>query len=111
MTTMMLDMLDINDILARPVQLANTAYGPIDAATIEEAQGFDDIKQRFADGFEAFVRSKKYKAAIEALKNELGQNPLAQSETLVTAVFERIEDEALIETPYVFIALNPRRMI
>ena len=111
MTTIMSDMPDIRDILAHPVALANKLNDPIDAASIEQVEGYEGIRRRFMDGFGTFVSQKKHAAVAQVLKDELGANAMSESENLMAAVMNRLEDEALIETPYVFIAINPKMMI
>lgn len=78
------------------------------AVDVESIAGYEDMRRRFMDGFEAFVNQKKLDGARKVLRDELGESVLAKNEDFVQAVAAQVNDEALIEKPYIFLSVNPK---
>jgi hypothetical protein len=78
---------------------------------LESLPDYPGIRERFLAGFEPFVSSKKLEAVARLLPQELLQENLAHSPEFQAAVAQRLDSEALLEKPYVFVSLNPKMLL
>ncbi|MEB3287565.1 MAG: hypothetical protein VKJ04_08690 [Vampirovibrionales bacterium] len=76
---------------------------------LEEVSDYVGISSRFSNTFPGFVREKKIQAVIQALQNELGPSITLTFPRLTTDVVNRLSDQALMEKPYLFLAVNNSR--
>lgn len=77
---------------------------------VETMADYAGIRQRFEEGFAAFVNSTTLAAARAVLRDELPQaETLVDNSDFVHLVAGRIDEEALLEKRYIFISVNPQQ--
>ena len=73
---------------------------------LERLPDYEGVKNRFLTGFNQFVSSKKYQAIVKALQEELGPAYPEDDAALIASVSKRLNDNALIEKPFLFLAVD-----
>lgn len=72
---------------------------------------YEGISQRFLQGFDSFVTAKKYQAVCAVLKEDIQHETLVKNPDFVTAIVNRMDDEAVLEKRYIFLSVNPQALI
>lgn len=62
------------------------------------------VGERFKQGFQQFIQSKKHQAVVNLLKDELPH--LADDPKFIEKVMNRLGDDAVEEKRFVFLVLN-----
>ena len=73
---------------------------------LEKLPDFEGIKNRFLNGFTGFVTDKKHQAIVKALQEELGPAYPTDDKSLIASVSRRLQDSALIEKPFLYLAVD-----
>ena len=78
---------------------------------VSKCPDFEHIKARFEDSFYDFVMAKKRAAAIDAIRDEFGDSPMADrfigDEGFLQSVTDKMDNDALVEKRFVFLSVNP----
>lgn len=78
---------------------------------IESMPDYEGIRQRFLQGFDSFVAAKKYQAVRAVLQDETSSQTLASNPGFVADIVRHVDDEALLEKPYIFLSVTPTAMV
>ncbi len=78
---------------------------------IDTMADYDGISQRFLQGFGSFITAKKYQAVCAVLKEEIQHESLVKNPDFVTAIVNRMDDEAVLEKRYIFLSVNPQALM
>lgn len=86
-----------------------TTYNAVKARfDVESLPDYEGVSRRFLGDFQAFVAAKKDQAVQRYLKDELPEGSgLTQDPDFVAAVVRNLDEEGLLEKPYIFISINP----
>jgi len=78
---------------------------------LESLPEYPSIRERFLNGFESFVLTKKNEAVQKALPQEMNNLLLLHCPNFKKAVINQLDCEALLEKPYIFISVNAKTLL
>jgi hypothetical protein len=78
---------------------------------LESLPEYPSIRERFLSGFNSLVLDKKHEAVQQALPTEINNTVLLHCPSFKAAVIKQLDNEALLEKPYIFISLNAKTLL
>ena len=72
---------------------------------------YEGISRRFLQGFDGFVAAKKFQAVQAIVKEEMMSETLVKNPDFISAIVNRMDDDAILEKRYIFLSVNPQALV